>query len=46
MHSEKELDKSVTTTYKNFYKTELKKNFLHTKVYLQKSIAKYKVIKY
>ena len=25
MHSEKELDKSVTTTYKNFYKTELKK---------------------
>lgn len=37
---------TITITYKNFYKTEFKKNFLHAKVYLQKSIAKYKVIKY
>lgn len=30
---------AITITYKKFCKTELKK-FLHTEVYLQKSIAK------
>lgn len=41
MHSEKELDKSqLPLLIKTSIKLK-KKNFLHTKVYLQKSIAKY-----